>query len=441
MNVFRKNRQVIIAIFNLLALFSKKCLTGIYLERGLLMSEKTKQLLQRIRSDLREITPSKIREFDQEVSSIPGIIKLTLGEPDFNTPEHIKEAGILSIKNNHTHYPTSIGTFGLRQAAANFLDRKYNLKYDYENVIVTVGATEAISAAIGSIINPGKGEKIILPTPIWPMYIPITKMHGAEPIFINTSKDNYILRPQRLKAALDKYGDQVKGVILNFPANPTGITYSRKDVQAIVTVLQGYNVFVISDEIYSELTYGKKHVSVAEYLPDQTILINGVSKSHAMTGWRIGIICAPKVIVKEIFKLHQFSVTTATYAAQDAAQEAFENGFNDSQAMKAQYQQRGSFVYQELKAIGFEVLKPQGAFYIFFKLPTWLNEDEFCHELAYDYQVAVAGCTPFGPGGEGHIRISYASSMKNLKAAMKRMKEYVAEKKNRSVLLIPSQLR
>lgn len=394
------------------------------------MSEKVERLLGRMHTGLRQVAPSKIRAFDQEVSDIPGIIKLTLGEPDFSTPEHIKDAAIRSIQADHSHYPQSIGTPGLRKAAANFLDQKYNLKYTADNVIVTVGATEAISAAISAVVN--DGDKIIIPTPIWPMYIPIAKMHGATPVFIDTSADHYVLTPQRLEETLNQYGDSVKAVVLNFPSNPTGITYRREDTLAIAEVLKRHDVFVISDEIYSELTYGAKHVSIAEYLPDQTILINGVSKSHAMTGWRIGIICAPKQIVDQVFKMHQFSVTTATYVAQDAAQEAFEHGFDDGQVMRAEYEQRGEFVYEQMKHMGFGVAKPQGAFYLFCELPEWLDEDEdtFCHNLAYQKKVAVAAGAPFGSGGANHIRISYASSMEHLQEAMKRINEYMAEKRS-----------
>lgn len=264
------------------------------------------------------------------------------------------------------------------------------------------------------------------------MYIPIAKMHGATPVFIDTSADHYVLTPQRLEETLNQYGDSVKAVVLNFPSNPTGITYRREDTLAIAEVLKRHDVFVISDEIYSELTYGAKHVSIAEYLPDQTILINGVSKSHAMTGWRIGIICAPKQIVDQVFKMHQFSVTTATYVAQDAAQEAFEHGFDDGQVMRAEYEQRGEFVYEQMKHMGFGVAKPQGAFYLFCELPEWLDEDEdtFCHNLAYQKKVAVAAGAPFGPGGANHIRISYASSMEHLQEAMKRINEYMAEKRS-----------
>ncbi|KRM13045.1 aminotransferase class I/II-fold pyridoxal phosphate-dependent enzyme [Paucilactobacillus suebicus] len=392
------------------------------------MSDKVQRLLGRMRTDLRNVKPSAIRAFDQEVSDIPGIIKLTLGEPDFSTPEHIKNAAIRSIRADHSHYPQSIGTPGLRKAAANFLNQKYNLNYQPDNVIVTVGATEAISVAIGSVVN--KGDRIIIPTPIWPMYIPIARMQGAEPIFIDTSADNYVLTPARLKKTLQEYGDSVKAVVLNFPSNPTGITYRREDTRAIAAVLAEYDVFVISDEIYSELTYGEPHVSVAEYLPEQTILINGVSKSHAMTGWRIGVICAPKLIVDNLFKLHQFSVTTATYVAQDAAQEAFENGLNDGQKMRQEYEKRGNYCYDQMKSMGFGVDKPQGAFYLFCELPDWFDEDEasFCHNLAYRNKVAVAAGSPFGPGGANHIRISYASSMTQLHSAMERIRNYLNDR-------------
>ncbi|MFZ2352905.1 aminotransferase class I/II-fold pyridoxal phosphate-dependent enzyme [Paucilactobacillus nenjiangensis] len=389
------------------------------------MSEKVQQLLGRMHNELADTKPSSIRAFDQEASAIPGVIKLTLGEPDFNTPEHIKQAAIKSIENNHSHYPQSAGTPGLRAAAANFLDKKYNLNYTADNILVTVGATEAIATAVMAVTNPG--DEIIVPTPIWPMYISILKAHGVVPVFINTAEEDFVLSPEKLKATLDEHGDKVKAVVLNFPSNPTGVTYRRADTKAIADVLADRDVFVIADEIYSELTYGEKHVSVAEYLPEQTILINGVSKSHAMTGWRIGIIAAQADIQKELFKMHQFTVTTATYNAQDAAEEAFTNGFEDGLEMCKDYQKRGEFVYEQMTSFGFTATKPQGAFYSFCKIPeSWnIGDWDFCRQLLAEQKVAVVAGSPFGPGGEGYIRISYASSMENLQEAMVRIGKFV----------------
>ncbi|BAP86437.1 aspartate aminotransferase [Paucilactobacillus hokkaidonensis JCM 18461] len=392
------------------------------------MTDKVQRLIGRMRDDLSQVTPSAIRSFDQEVSKIPGIIKLTLGEPDFNTPEHIKNAAIESIKENHTHYAPSNGTPELRAAVANFLDKKYQLNYSAENVIVTVGATESIWTAVSSIVN--RGDKVIIPTPIWPMYIPITKVNGAEPVFLDTSDNHFVLTPEKLEQAIKENGDAVKAVVLNFPSNPTGMTYRREDVKAIAEVVKKYDVFVIADEIYSELTYGDKHVSIAEYLPDQTILINGVSKSHAMTGWRIGVLCAPEPIIKQLAKIHQYSVTTATRVAQDAAQEAFENGFEDGSEMKLEYEKRANFVYEEMTKMGFTAHQPEGAFYLFTKIPASLNMDDktFCRKLAYENKVALVAGSSFGPGGEGYIRISYAASMDNLKESMKRIKEFMGSR-------------
>lgn len=389
------------------------------------MTEKIDRLISRMRDDLDAVEPSDIRAFDQEVSGIPGIIKLTLGEPDFNTPEHIKQAAIQSIQNNRTHYAASNGTPGLRKAIANFLDKKYDLDYTADNVIVTVGATEAIWTAIGSVVN--RGDKVIIPTPIWPLYIPITRVNGAEPVFVDTSADNFVLTPAKLEQAIEENGDAVKAVVLNFPSNPTGKTYRANDLKAIADVLKKHDIFVIADEIYSELTYGDRHVSVAKYLPDQTILLNGVSKSHAMTGWRIGAICAPVKMVAQLGKVHQFSVTTASTISQDAAQEAFENGLDDGPDMKAEYQRRGEFVYNELAKLGFESQRPEGAFYYFGKIPAALKQDDktFARQLAFENKVAVIAGSSFGPDGEGYIRISYAASMDNLKEAVKRIGDYV----------------
>jgi aminotransferase len=388
----------------------------------------THSLVSKMKKELSLLKPSDILKFDQDISEIPDIIKLTLGEPDFNTPEHIKEAGKRSIDNNHSHYAPSAGTLGLRKAISNFLKEKYNLFYNPDHeILVTAGATEAIYTVLTSILNPG--DKVLIPTPIFPLYIPDTILAKAEPVFMDTSSNGFVLSPELLEETLAKHGDAVKAIVFNFPTNPTGVTYRREDVKALAEILEKHDLFVISDEIYSELTYGEGHVSMAEYLPEQTILLNGVSKSHAMTGWRIGFICAPAAITTELSKIHQFTITSATTMAQDAAQEAFENGMDDGAEMRVAYENRRDFVYEEMSKAGFDCVKPEGAFYLFAKIPENMIQKslDFCTDLAHKAKVAVIPGGSFGPGGEGYIRISYAASMEQLKGAMSRIANYASE--------------
>lgn len=383
-------------------------------------------LTKRFNKQVDKIAVSLIRQFDERVSDIPNILKLTLGEPDFNTPEHVKQAGSKAIEDNFSHYTGMAGLPDIRQAASQFLEEKYNVSYDWQSeVLVTVGATEAISASLLGILE--AGDKILLPSPIYPGYEPIITLAGAEPVYIDTSDNGFVLAPDALEASLNEHGEAVKAVILNYPSNPTGVTYSREEVQALAEVLKKYPVFVISDEIYSELTYDEDHVSIAEYLREQTILINGLSKSHAMTGWRIGFIYAPKELTKEIIKVHQYLVTAAATVSQKAAVRALVEGINDAQVMKKEYQKRRDFVYDKMSSFGFDVAKPSGAFYIFAKIPANCLQDsmEFCVELAQKEALAVIPGIAFGDAGEGYIRISYAASLENLKEAMARMERYV----------------
>ena len=392
------------------------------------MSISPESLTHHMNRAIAGIQPSDILAFNAEIANIPGIVRLTLGEPDFNTPEHVKQAAIRSIENNESHYAPSNGTPALRQAAANFLATKYDLHYDpATEVIVTAGATEGIYTALTSILNPG--DEVLIPTPIFPLYIAVAQVNGAVPVFMDTSADGFVLTPEKLKATLAAH-PKTKAVVLNFPSNPTGVTYRAADLQALAAVLADQPVFVLSDEIYSELTYGATHVSIAQYLPDQTILLNGVSKSHAMTGWRIGLMCAPKAITAQLGKIHQFTITSTTTNAQAAATEALAHGLDDGQQMKQEYQSRRDYLVAALDQIGFKSAKPEGAFYLFSKIPAGLPQDSmaFCRELAHEARVALIPGSSFGPGGEGYVRISYAASMADLKTAVERMTAYVAAK-------------
>ncbi|MHA8137506.1 aminotransferase class I/II-fold pyridoxal phosphate-dependent enzyme, partial [Lactobacillaceae bacterium Scapto_B20] len=321
------------------------------------------------------VKPSGIRSFDKQVSSVDGIIKLTIGEPDLNTPDHIKEAAIKAINDNDTHYSAQPGTIELRNAIHHYLSVARGLEYDPESeIIATIGATEALYATFETIINPG--DKVILPTPTFALYEPIVTLLGGEVINIDTSDDGFVLKPERLTKVLEKEGDSVKAILLNYPSNPIGVEYSEDIIKGLADVIAKHDMFVLSDEIYCELTYGVEHHSIAEYIPEQTIYINGVSKSHAMTGWRIGYIAAPKEIAQRILKVHAFMVTCPSDIDQAAAAEALQNGLDDPISMREIYKKRRDYISGRLDKMNFKTALPQGAFYIFAKIPDNLEQDD-----------------------------------------------------------------
>lgn len=372
------------------------------------------------------LTPAAILTFNQKISTIPDIVKLTLGEPDFNTPEHVKQAAIKAIDDNESHYTNSRGTEGIRQAAAHFLNTKYGLNCDPDKqVIMTEGATGAIYSALTAMINPG--DTVIVPTPIFPLYVPILMLAGAKPVFVDTSDNGFVLSPEKLSAAIDANQDTVKAVILNFPNNPTGVIYHRDDLQKLADVISKHDIICLSDEIYSELTYDGTHVSMGSILPEQTLVMNGVSKSHAMTGWRVGMICGPEEIINEIAKVSEFTITSLTANTQAAAEEAFKNGMDDALPMKQEYMKRRDLLVAGLEKAGFSCPNPNGAFYVFAKIPAGLNQNSeaFCYDLAKEAKVALIPGSYFLPGGEGYVRISYAASEENIQEAVSRIQTYV----------------
>lgn len=374
------------------------------------------------------IAVSDIRQFDSEVSSIPGIIKLTLGEPDFNTPEHIKQAAIKAINENHSHYTPNAGIPALRQAAAAYYNEKFNLHYEPEQVVTTIGATEGIAASLQTILNPE--DTVIVPTPIFPIYIPDTKINDGRVILVDTSEDGFVLTGKKLREVIEENPlARIKALVLNYPCNPTGVTYSRKQLEEIAQVARDYNFWVISDEIYAELTYQKHHVSMGEVLPEQSIVLTGLSKSHAMTGWRIGYILGPKDFSEQVVKSHQYMVTSPTTVSQYAALEAMTNGKKDSLPMKSEYAKRRDFMIKELTAAGFKIASPDGAFYLFAKIPACCPQESwtFVRSLAQNAKVALIPGISFGSGGEGYVRISYAASMAKLQKAAAAIKKYVAK--------------
>lgn len=386
-------------------------------------------LTKRFNKQLDKIQVSLIRQFDQAISEIPGVLRLTLGEPDFTTPDHVKEAAKRAIDQDQSYYTGMSGLLTLRQAASDFVKEKYQLDYNPENeILVTIGATEALSATLTAILE--EGDKVLLPAPAYPGYEPIVNLVGAEIVEIDTTENGFVLTPEMLEKAILEQGDKLKAVILNYPANPTGITYSREQLEALAAVLRKYEIFVVCDEVYSELTYtGENHVSLGTMLRDQAIIINGLSKSHAMTGWRLGFIFAPANFTAQLIKSHQYLVTAANTMAQHAAVEALTAGKNDAEPMKKEYIQRRDYIIEKMTKLGFEIIKPDGAFYIFAKIPAGYNQDSFAFlkDFAQKKAVAFIPGAAFGQYGEGYVRLSYAASMETIREAMKRLEEYMRE--------------
>lgn len=392
------------------------------------MPKMKESLKGQINRDLTSVAPSNIRTFDAQVSSIDGIVKLTLGEPDFNVPTAMKEAAIQAIEANDSHYTPSAGTDSLRHAIAHFLADRYQLNYDpQKEIAVTVGATEAIFASLEAILNPG--DKVLIPTPTFPLYETVVQMLGAQPVLIDTSATDFVLTPELLSTTLEKEGP-VKALVLNYPSNPTGVTYDADQLKALAAVIDRTSLFVIADEIYSELIYSGTHTSLATYLPEQTLVINGASKSHAMTGYRIGFIAGPAELMKVVTMVHSLLVTSPSNPAMAAAVAAFgtEAGRQATLTMKKAYQERRDFMLTALSAAGFEIASPNGAFYLFAKLPEQFNnkDEAFATALAKEGAVAVIPGSYFGPGGAGYLRLSYATSMKNLRLAAERIQSFVA---------------
>lgn len=377
-----------------------------------------------IRPELHDIEVSGIRTFNNRVTGIPDMIRLTLGEPDFPTPEHIKQAGISAIQENFTNYTPNAGMPELLAAASTYFKEKYDLSYKDNEIIVTVGATEAISVALQTILEPD--DEVILPDPIYPGYEPLITLNKARPIKIDTTETNFKLTPEQLRAHITP---KTKALIIPYPSNPTGVSLTKEELLALATVLKETGIFVIADEIYSELTYHQEHVSIAPMLRDQTIVINGLSKSHAMIGWRIGFLLAPENLTKEMLKIHQYSVTCASSISQKAALEAITNGKDDAFQMRTEYKTRANFTQERLEKMGSTVIPPDGAFYFFVKLPDEITENSFdwAVRLAEEAKVAVVPGNAFSEKGDRYFRLSYATSFNNLAEALDRMATFLAK--------------
>lgn len=366
--------------------------------------------------------PSGIRAFDAEVSKIPGIIKLTIGEPDMDTPEHVKQAAIKSIQNNDSHYAPQAGKPELLKAISKYLKDTRGVDYNPENEIIsTVGATEALVAALFSLLN--TGDKVVIPTPIFSLYFPLVAMTGATAVQVDTSADDFILTPEHLERVLQREGKGVKVVLLNYPTNPTGREYPKETLQGLAQVITKHHLYAIADEIYSDLVYGVKHYSIASMIPERTLFISGLSKSHAMTGYRLGYVAGPAEIIASIHKMHAYLVTAVTDNVQAAGAEALSNGRKDPLTFRKIYEQRRDMIVAGLKKLGFKLATPEGAFYVFAKIPDQFGKDDvkFALQLAKEVKVGVTPGSAFGAGGEGYIRLSYAASDENIQECLKRI--------------------
>lgn len=379
---------------------------------------------------VQQIKPSGIRKFFDMLADMGDeVVALTVGQPDFVTPWHIREAAIDSLEKGKTYYTSNAGMPELRLEISKYMKRKFDLDYQSDEVIVTVGGSEAIDIAIRALVNPG--DEVILPMPSFVCYEPIARMCGAKVVVIDTKlENNFKLTKAELEAAIT---DKTKLLILPFPNNPTGAILTKEELEDIASVLRGTNIAVLSDEIYAELTYGRRHVSIASIdgMKERTIIASGFSKAYAMTGWRMGYLCAPEPLAKQMLKLHQYAIMCAPTASQFAATEAVKNGDDDIEYMRNEYNRRRKFILEGLRKIGIECFEPEGAFYIYPNIGKFgLSSEEFCERLLYEYKCAIVPGTAFGDNGEGFARISYAYSVKHIAEALKRIEAFVSKLKN-----------
>ena len=371
------------------------------------------------------IKPSGIRKFFDLISEMKDAISLGVGEPDFDTPWHIRDEGIYSLERGRTFYTSNAGLKELKEEIANYLRRRVHVDYDDRHeILVTVGGSEAIDMAMRVMLNPG--EEVLIPQPSYVSYEPCTIMAGGKPVIIELKAENeFRLTPEEL---LEHITDKTKLLVLPFPNNPTGAIMEQKDLEAIAKVIIEKDLYVLSDEIYSELTYKEDHVSIAS-IPDmqeRTILINGFSKAYAMTGWRLGYACGPRKIIEQMTKLHQYAIMCAPTTSQYAAVEALRNGDDDVAMMREAYNQRRRYLVHAFKEMGLECFEPYGAFYIFPCIKEFgMTSEEFASRFLMEEKVAVVPGTAFGDCGEGFLRISYAYSLENLKEALGRMQKFI----------------
>ena len=372
-----------------------------------------------------QIPPSGIRKFFDIVNEMEGAISLGVGEPDFDTPWHVREEGIYSLEKGRTFYTSNSGLKPLKEEICHYLRRRCDVSYDPDHeVLVTVGGSEAIDIALRAMLNPG--DEVLIPQPSYVSYLPCTVLADGVPVIIELEeKDRFRLTPEKL---LEKITDKTKILILPFPNNPTGAIMEWEDLEKIAKIVIEKDLFVLSDEIYSELTYTDRHVTIASLpgMKERTVLINGFSKAYAMTGWRLGYAAAPEVILKQMLKIHQYAIMCAPTTSQYAAVEAMKNGDQDVQMMRESYNQRRRYLLHAFEEMGISCFEPQGAFYTFPNIKRFgMTSDEFATRLLMEEKVAVVPGTAFGDCGEGFLRISYAYSLESLKKALDRIRRFV----------------
>jgi len=381
-----------------------------------------------ISKKVQDMQPSGIRAFFDLVLGMKEVISLGVGEPDFVTPWQIREAGIYSLEQGFTSYTSNKGLYKLRLTLARYLKNRFGLAYSPDDeILITVGVSEAVDLALRALINPG--DKIIIPQPSYVSYGPVTELAGGIPVFVETTDDDFKLTPKALEKAIDK---KTKALILNYPSNPTGVSYTGKELSALKRVILKHKILCITDEVYEDLTYDFEHTPFAGLsgARDSTVYLDGFSKSYAMTGWRIGFACGPKDIIDAMTKIHQYTMMCVSITAQMAACEALVSGRKDVEVMKREYKRRREFVVEALNRLGLTCHKPQGAFYAFPSIKkTGLSSMEFSQQLLKEEKVAVVPGTAFGESGEGYIRISYASSLENLKEALNRIEVFLKKRR------------
>lgn len=376
---------------------------------------------------LQELKPSGIRKFFDIAAEMEDVISLSVGEPDFSTPWHIRQEGIRTLEKGKTWYSANAGMLPLRQAIAAYVQRHSGMVYEPKTeVLVTVGGSEAIDLAFRTLVCPG--DEVLIPEPCFVCYEPLTRMAGGVPVpLVTRAEDAFRLQAETVRAAITL---RTKLLVLPYPNNPTGAIMPREELEQVAAVLRGTDIMVLSDEIYGELTYGRQHVSIAS-LPDmqeRTVLISGFSKAFAMTGWRLGYACAPAPILKMMTKLHQFAIMCAPTTAQYAAIEAMQNGDGDVVAMREEYDMRRRLIVDGLNSLGLTCFEPEGAFYVFPSIAaTGMTSEEFCERLLKEKHVAVIPGTAFGASGEGFVRISYCYSLKHIQEALERIRAFLAE--------------
>ena len=376
---------------------------------------------------VKSIPPSGIRRFFDIAAEMKDAISLGVGEPDFVTPWHIRDEGIYSLEKGHTHYTSNAGIKELRLEIAAYMKRRFGLEYNgLTQTIVTVGGSEAIDLFLRSVIEPG--DEVLIPEPSFVCYKPITRLAGGVPVTITTkAENNFKLTAEEVEAAMTS---KTKVLILPFPNNPTGAVMTKRDLEGIAEVVKKHNILVLSDEIYAELTYGIQHTSVAaiDGMYDRTVVVNGFSKSHAMTGWRLGYACGKPDKIKAMTKVHQFAIMSAPTTSQYAAIEALRNGDSDIAMMREEYNQRRMIMVSGFNAMGLDCFEPEGAFYTFPCIQsTGLSSNDFCEKLLFGKKVAVIPGTAFGSSGEGFVRCSYAYSLKNINEALNRIEAFIKD--------------